>query len=89
MRAAFGGLVTAVVGGAWMIALGAIKAYRADAAAGFDFAAAAAAFFQPTTVGGWTQLVAIVVVALGGGLATGALYTARHGGERAAAEARG
>ena len=81
-RGAFGAVVTAVVGGAWMIGLGAIKAYRANAAAGWDFGAAATAFFRPATVGGWTQLVAVVVVGLLGGLGTAALLTARHG-ERA------
>lgn len=77
-----GAVVTAAVGGAWMTGLGAVKAYRANPAAGWDFAAAAAAFFRPATVGGWTQLAAVLVVAALGGLGTAALLTARHG-ERA------
>ena len=80
---AIGAVVTSVAGGAWMIGLGAIKAFRANPAAGWDFGAAAAAFFRPASVGGWTQLFAIVVVGVLGGLGTAALLTARHG-ERAA-----
>ena len=83
-RGVVGALLTAVVGGAWMIGLGAIQAYRAAPAAGFDFGAAAAAFFRPATVGGFTQLVAVFVVGVRGGLGTAALLTARHG-ERALA----
>ena len=78
-RGAIGGLLTAVVGGVWMVGLVAIKAYRKDPAAGWDLGAAATAFFRPTTVGGWTQLVAILVVGLLGALGTAALLTARHG----------
>jgi PAT family beta-lactamase induction signal transducer AmpG len=78
-RGVVGAIVTTIVSGAWMIGLGAIKSYRSTPAAGFDFGAAAAAFFQPVTVGGWTQLVAVLVVGLGGGLGTAALFTARHG----------
>ena len=77
-----GGIVTTVVGAAWMIGLAAIKAYRKDPAAGWDLGAAAASFFGPSTVGGFTQLVAVVVVGVLGGLGTAALLTARHG-ERA------
>ena len=81
-RGVVGAAASAVVGGAWMIGLVAIKAYRKEPAAGFDLGGAAAAFFQPATVGGWTQLVAILVVGVLGGLGTAALLTARHG-ERA------
>ena len=76
-----GALASALVGGLWMIGLVAIKAYRKDPAAGFDLAAAAGAFFRPATVGGFTQLLAILVVAALGGLATAALLTARYGNE--------
>ena len=86
-RGVVGAVVTAVVGGAWMIGLVAIKAYRAAPAAGFDFGAAAAAFFRPVTVGGFTQLVAVLVVGILGGVGTAALYAARHG-ERAVDEPR-
>ena len=82
-RGALGAVVTSALGGAWMIALAAVKAYRKDMAAGWDFGGAAAAFFHPVAVGGWTQLVAVVVVGALGGLGTAALLTARHG-ERAA-----
>lgn len=82
-RGVAGAVVTAVVGGFWMIVLAAIKTMRADAAAGFDLARATETFFRPVSIGGWTQLVALVVVALGAGLATAALFTARHGGARA------
>ncbi|HPA52590.1 MAG TPA: MFS transporter [Thermoanaerobaculia bacterium] len=78
-RAVVGAVVTLVVSGVWMIGLVAVKAYRKDPASGFDLAAAAAAFFQPATVGGWTQLVAVLVVGALGGLGTAALLTARHG----------
>jgi hypothetical protein len=78
-----GAIVAAVVGGAWMIGLVAVKAYRANAAAGFDLGGAAAAFFQPVTVGGWTQLVAVLVVGVLGGLGTAALLTAKHGDREA------
>ena len=82
-RGAAGALVTLVASGAWMIGLVAVKAYRKAPADGFDLAAAAAAFFRPATVGGWTQLVAVLVVGALGGLATAALLTARHGAEAA------
>jgi len=85
-RGVAGAVVTALVGGFWMIVLAAIKTMRADAATGFDLARAADGFFHPASIGGWTQIVALVVVALGAGLATAALYTARHGG-RAVGEA--
>jgi hypothetical protein len=62
-----------------MIGLVAVKAYRKEPAAGFDLGGAVAAFFHPVTVGGWTQLVAILVVGVLGGLGTAALLTARHG----------
>jgi len=88
-RGFVGALVTAAVGGLWMIALGAIKAYRSTPAAGFDFAGAAATFFHPATVGGWTQVVAVVVVGIGGGLGTAALLTARHGGAEEGREGGG
>lgn len=78
-RGVIGAVVTAVVSGAWMIGLGAIKAHRVNAAAGWDFGAAAADFFRPASVGGWTQLVAVLVVGVLGGLGTAALFTARHG----------
>jgi len=78
-RAIGGALLTFALGAAWMIALAAIKTMRAEAAVGFDYLAAAGRFFQPATIGDWTELVALVVVALGAGLATAALYTARHG----------
>lgn len=78
-RGIAGALVSAVVGAIWMIGLVAVKAFRKDPAAGFDLAAAVAAFFRPVTVGGWTQLLAILVVGALGGLATAALLTARHG----------
>ena len=78
-RGLLGAIVTLLASGAWMIGLVAVKAYRKDPAAGFDLAAASAAFFRPATVGGWTQLVAVLVVAVLGGLGTAALLTARHG----------
>ena len=78
-RGVAGAIATALVGGLWMIGLVAVKAYRKDPAAGFDLPAAVAAFFRPATVGGWTQLVAILVVGVLGGLGTAALLTARHG----------
>lgn len=78
-RAVAGAVVTLLAGAAWMIGLVAVKAYRKAPADGFDLAAAATAFFQPATVGGWTQLVAVLVVGVLGGLATAALLTARHG----------
>jgi len=79
-RGVFGGLVTLAVGGFWMILLDAIKAYRKSAAAGFDLGSAATAFLHPSSIGGWTEVVALVVVAAGAGLATAALFAARHGG---------
>ena len=80
-RSLLGAAVTLVASGLWMIGLVAVKAYRKDPAAGFDLAAAISTFFHPVTVGGFTQLLAILVVGALGGLATAALLTARHGNE--------
>jgi PAT family beta-lactamase induction signal transducer AmpG len=78
-RGTLGGVVTLAVSAAWMIGLAAVKAYRKAPAEGWDFGAAAAAFAHPAAVGGWTQLVAVLVVGVLGGLGTAALLTARHG----------
>ena len=78
-RAVAGAVITTLVAAGWMIVLAAIKALRADAGAGFDLAGAAAAFVRPAGVGPWTQLVAVLVVGVGAGIATAALYAARHG----------
>ncbi len=79
-RGVAGALCTLLLGGAWMILLRAIKVFRSHAGAGFDLGAAAAAFFRPTSIGEWTEVVALLVVAAGAGLATAALFVARHGG---------
>jgi len=86
-RSIAGAVVTFVAGSAWMIALAAVKTMRADKAASFDYGGAAAKFFHPASIGDWTELVALLVVAVGAGLATAALYTARHGERSAAAVA--
>jgi len=78
-RGVAGAVTTLVVGAAWLIALAAVKTSRDDETAGFDLVSAASEFFRPASAGQWTQAVALAVVGVGAGLATAALYAARHG----------
>jgi PAT family beta-lactamase induction signal transducer AmpG len=79
-RGVAGGLVALVVGALSLAALGAFRAMRAAPGTGFEMAGPLAALIAPHSIGGWLQSGGLLVFAGFVGVATAAVFAARHAG---------
>ncbi len=80
LRGTLGGLLGLFAGVLTSALLGALKAMKGEAAAGFDLLASVPAVLHPDSIGGWITLLLLVVFAAVSGLFTAAVSAARHGG---------
>ena len=69
----------AFVSGLLCVALmGALKTFRSDPQAGFDFQSSMAGLLQPVGIGGWTQFSGLVIFGVIMGLMTAAVFAAKQ-----------
>jgi MFS transporter, PAT family, beta-lactamase induction signal transducer AmpG len=82
--------VLATLGAAGLVALlGALKAYRAEPAAGLPFVASLAGIARPADLGGWLQVIGLLAFGATCGLLAAAVAAARRGAGRELAGASG
>ena len=89
VRGVAGG-IAGLAGGAVCVALlAALKATRGEGAVPFDFGASLRALLAPAEIGGWLELLGLVIFGAVVGLATAAIFVARRSaaGREAAASA--
>jgi PAT family beta-lactamase induction signal transducer AmpG len=79
LRGAVGALLTGAGSCALTVLLAALKAMREKPATGFDLGGAARLVAHPAGIADWTQLVGILILAVGGGLFAAAAMAARRG----------
>jgi len=78
-RGVAGGLAGVAVGMICSVGLRALKAGRASAGGGLDFAGAIAGLLSPDGIGGWLELAGLLIFGAVVGLSVAAISAARHG----------
>jgi hypothetical protein len=74
-----GGLVALCLGAGALASLAALKSMRTDPGAGFDPMSGLVSLMSPADMGEWMQTVGVLVFGLFAGMATAAVFAARHG----------
>ncbi|HZI93744.1 MAG TPA: MFS transporter [Patescibacteria group bacterium] len=78
-RGVAGGLVALCLGAGALASLAALKSMRTDPGAGFDPMSGLVSLMSPADMGEWMQTVGVLVFGLFAGMATAAVFAARHG----------